>query len=108
LFSSVVDPRKQGLVKYKLSDLLFIALCTLLSNGEDFEDMASFAIEREEWLSNWLTVPGSTPSHDTFNRIFQKIDPQSLTKCLAEDGQRLIDHVKNQLINIDGKKKKGR
>jgi predicted transposase YbfD/YdcC len=107
LFSSVIDPRKPGLVKYKLSDLLFIALCTLLSNGEDFEDMASFAIEREEWLSNWLTVPGSTPSHATFNRIFQKIDPQSLTKCLAEDGQRLIDHVKNQLINIDGKKQKG-
>ena len=97
----------RGRCTYKLNDLLFIALCTLLANGEDFEDMEFFAQERKDWLGDYLTDPGITPSHDTFNRIFQIVDAEHLKQGLAEDGRRLLDSLEGKLINIDGKKQKG-
>ena len=107
IFSGVKDPRVEGRCKHLLSDILFIGLCTLLSNGEDFEDMVAFAEEREDWLRTKIELPNGIPSHDTFNRVFQLIDSKQLTKVLGEDGQALLDHIEGQLINIDGKKIKG-
>lgn len=41
LFSQVDDPRVEKRCLHRLKDILFIAFCTLLSNGEDFEDMSN-------------------------------------------------------------------
>jgi predicted transposase YbfD/YdcC len=107
IFSKVPDPRVEGRCLHRLSDILFIGLCTLLSNGEDFEDMVSFAEEREDWLRTKIDLANGIPSHDTFNRVFQIIDSKLFAKVLGEDGAALLDHVEGQLINIDGKKIKG-
>lgn len=107
IFSKVSDPRVVGRCSHKLCDILFIALCTLLSNGEDFEDMESFGNQREDWLSTVLELPNGIPTHDTFNRVFQAIESDELKKCLGNDGQLFIDSLKDKLINFDGKKLKG-
>ena len=69
--------------------------------------MQAFAVERKDWLADKLTQPGITPAHDTFNRIFQIIDPEQLSKGLAEDGKLLLESLKGELITIDGKKQRG-
>ena len=107
IFSKVPDPRVEGRCLHRLSDILFIGLCTLLSNGEDFEDMVAFAQEREDWLRTKIDLSNGIPSHDTFNRVFQIIDSKQIAKVLGEDGAALLNHVEGQLINIDGKKIKG-
>jgi predicted transposase YbfD/YdcC len=107
IFSKVPDPRVEGRCLHLLSDILFIALCTLLSKGEDFEDMVAFAEEREDWLRTKIELSNGIPSHDTFNRVFQIIDSKHLTKVLGQDGANLLDHLEGQLINIDGKKLRG-
>ena len=107
IFSKVPDPRVEGRCLHRLSDILFIGLCTLLSNGEDFEDMVAFAQEREDWLRTKIDLSNGIPSHDTFNRVFQIIDSKQFAKVLGEDGAALLNHVEGQLINIDGKKIKG-
>jgi hypothetical protein len=83
VFAGVDDPRVAGRCLHKLSDILFIALCTLLSNGEDFEDMVEFANQRLEWLETFLELPNGIPSHDTFNRTLQIIDPEQISKFLT-------------------------
>jgi len=65
LFSGIPDPRVEGRCLYPLCDILFIGLCTLLSNGEDFEDMVEFGHQRQNWLSTILSMPHGIPSHDT-------------------------------------------
>lgn len=107
VFSGVDDPRIVGRCLHKLSDLLFIALCTLLSNGEDFEDMVEFAKQRLAWLETLLELPNGIPSHDTFNRVLQIIEPEQLSKCLREDASGLLGNLEGKLINFDGKKLKG-
>lgn len=106
-FSRVTDPRMSKKCKHKLSDILFIGFCTLLSNGEDFEDMVEFGKERRAWLSAELELPNGIPSHDTFNRVFQIIDPQVFMDVLQDKGEALLEIVKDKLVSLDGKKIKG-
>lgn len=88
-------------------DILFIALCTFLSNGEDFVDMEEYGKQKEAWLGTRIELPNGIPSHDTFNRVFQTIEPEELKQCLAEDGASLLECVAGGLINFDGKKIRG-
>ncbi len=107
IFSKVDDPRVELRCLHRLKDILFIAFCTLLSNGEDFEDMAEFGKQRLEWLEQVLDLPNGLPSHDTFNRVLQLIDPKQLSVCLSEDAGKLIASLEGKLVNFDGKKMKG-
>lgn len=107
VFSKVADPRVEGRCLHLVQDILFIAFCTLLSNGEDFEDMVEFAEQRLDWLEQVLDLPNGIPSHDTFNRVFQLIDSEQLIPCLLEDGEALIAGVKDKLVTFDGKKIRG-
>ena len=47
--------------------------------------MVAFGEEKEEWLRNFLELKNGIPSHDTFNRILQHIEPKELRKILEED-----------------------
>lgn len=67
----------------------------------------SFAEEREEWLRKKIELPHGIPSHDTFNRVFQLIDPEVLGRFLEEEGAALLAQVDGYVINIDGKKIRG-
>lgn len=107
LFTEVPDPRVANRCTHKLSDILFIALSTLICNGEDFEDIVEFAHQRRDWLATILELPGGIPSHDTFNRVLQRIDPDMLQQCLGEDGQLLLDTLNEKQISLDGKKIRG-
>jgi predicted transposase YbfD/YdcC len=107
LFWEVPDPRVQGRCLHKLSDVLFISMCTLLSNGEDCHDMVSFALEREEWLRKIIDLPNGIPSHDTFYRVLQMVDPEQLGVVLQNEAVSFFDSYKDKLISIDGKKLRG-
>lgn len=107
IFGKVQDPRVVNRCDHKLVDILFIAFCTLLSNGEDYEDMVEFGHQRYEWLKTVLELPHGIPSHDTFNRVLQLISPECLTSSLNTDGSTLLESVSGKLISFDGKKLKG-
>ena len=101
------DFRQINKCKYRLGDLLLLGLCTYLCNGQDYEDMVLFTRHRAAELTDLLDLRGRVPSHDTFNRAFQRIDPQVLRTCLATHGQELLPLLAEKQICVDGKKIKG-
>jgi len=107
LFTDVEDPRIVNKCDHKLQDILFIALSTLICNGEDFEDMVLFGEQNYDWLIEILELPNGIPSHDTFNRVLQLLEPSALINVLQEDGKSLIDSLSDKQICFDGKKLKG-
>ena len=82
-FSEVTDPRVTGRCLPLLSDILMIGLCTYLTGGTDYEDMRLFALERGEMLNDLLSLPNGVPSEDTFERVFQRIEPSELVHYRA-------------------------
>ncbi|MTI12672.1 ISAs1 family transposase [Sansalvadorimonas verongulae] len=63
---------------------------------------------KEDWLSQYLELPGGIPSHDTFNRIYSLLDPaefRDLFTGWVKD--MLIDTPLSGVVAIDGKTVRG-
>jgi hypothetical protein len=73
-----------------------------------WDEIALFSKEREKWLRKWLLLPGGGSSHDTFNRIFALLPPETLKTIFQEWIYDIIDNDKiaGQLA-IDGKALRG-
>ncbi|MFZ2171756.1 MAG: ISAs1 family transposase [Methylococcaceae bacterium] len=78
-FQDLKNPRRETKNKrHKLSDILMIVLCAVLSGIEDWVGMEEFAKEKEAWLRKFLELPnGIIPFHDTLSDVLGRIDPQA-------------------------------
>ena len=46
----IPEPRRQwGYIRHKLIDLLVIGLCSVITQGEGFDEMEEMGRDREEW-----------------------------------------------------------
>src|SRR5271166_3083144 len=64
-FEGLDDPRTGNAGRCDLLEMLMIALCTVLSGGEDCTDMAEFARTKLAFLRGFLKLEHGAPSHDT-------------------------------------------
>jgi predicted transposase YbfD/YdcC len=103
LLGQVPDPRVARTREHDLVELLVIALCTLLCRGESFYDMEEFARVRLAWLRTFLPLRGGVPSHDTFNRLFQALDPKKFADALARWTQSVRTVMGGEVVALDGK-----
>lgn len=102
-FSILPDPRVERTKRHRLIDILFIAVCTIICGGEDFTDMELFGKAKEAWLRKFLKLPYGIPSHDTFGRVFAKVDPQAFGKCFLGWATTLHEATQGEVIALDGK-----
>jgi predicted transposase YbfD/YdcC len=105
--SEIKDPRRKwGNLRHKLEDILIIGLCSVICCGEDFVDMEEFGKDREEWLRVFLELPHGIPDSDTFRRVYERLDPYMVAKCLNS----WLDNAERpggRNVNIDGKTIRG-
>ena len=80
-FQTLEDPRIERTTKHLLLDILVIAVCTLLTGGEGFQDRELFGNSKRVWLQTFLALPHGIPSHDTFGRVFARLNPQRFQEC---------------------------
>ena len=76
-FSELEDPRCPGKVEHRLIDILVIAVCAVIACAEPWEDIALYGRSKLAWLRQFLALPNGIPSHDTFRRVFMRIDPDA-------------------------------
>jgi len=82
-FECVKDPRVVGRCDHLLSDLLVIAICTYITGGTDYQDMYLFGKDRGAQLKgSLLELPDGYASADTYERLFNSLDTESLKTCL--------------------------
>ena len=51
----------------------------------------------------FLALPHGIPSHDTFGRVFARLDPQQLEGCFTRWVQSLAASLRAQVVSVDGK-----
>jgi hypothetical protein len=57
---------------------------------------------KEAWLRTFLDLPNGIPSHDTFGRVFARIDPKQFEGCFLNWVGSLHEKITGG-ITIDGK-----
>jgi hypothetical protein len=103
---SVPDFRRPwGHILHRLSDILVISFCAIICGAETYNDLEVFGKAKEVWLSNYLSLPNGIPNADTFERIFEMLDPTIVAKKLRWFLQS--EEIAGKIIAFDGKTMRG-
>jgi hypothetical protein len=70
------DPRVENLCRHKLIDVVIIAICATIAGSDDWQQIAGFGVDREDWLKGFLELPRGIPSHDTFSARIRNDGPR--------------------------------
>jgi predicted transposase YbfD/YdcC len=81
VFSEVPDPRDYT-AQHALVDVLFVALAAVLCGATHCSEMALFAKTRLALLRQFVPLKRGAPSHDTFSRVFNALDPEAFNAAL--------------------------
>ncbi|BCM94480.1 hypothetical protein IAD21_06387 (plasmid) [Abditibacteriota bacterium] len=106
LFESIPDPRTPNhSFKHLLVEVLCIALCAVLCGAESFVDMEDYGRAKHVWLRErlGLTLAHGIPSHDTFGRLFSRLDPRAFERCFVQWTQHLHEQTQGEVLAVDGK-----
>ena len=99
---TVQDPRIERTKQHPLLAILVIAVCTLLTGGEGFQDMELFGQSQHAWLQTFRALPHGMPSHDTLGRVFARLKPQRFQACCLSWTQAVAQLTQGALVSRDG------
>lgn len=117
IFKEQNDTRMQGKVKHLMSDIIMICFLAILARCDGWDEIAMFAVSKEEWLKKFLELPNGIPSHDTIQRVISLLNPETLySSCIKfliekidelEKDEFLKDEFLKDVLSMDGKVSKG-
>jgi len=96
------DPRADN-ARHRLLDILAITILAVISRCDDWIEIAAWGRAQRDWLGEFLELSHGVPSHDTFGRVFARMDPEELERCVAGFLSGLVQASGGKLIAIDGK-----
>lgn len=102
-FADLPDPRVDRTKKHSLGDILVIALGAVVCGADSWEEVEAFGQAKQEWLKGFLALPNGIPSHDTFYRVFARLDPKALGRCVAGWMGAVCEAAGLRHVAIDGK-----
>lgn len=103
-FADLEDPRRIYLNQHPLLNIITIAICAIIAGAEGWTDVESFGKSKQMWLSRFLDLSGGIPSHDTFGRVFARLNPEQFQACFLAWVKAVFEITNGQVIAIDGKK----
>jgi predicted transposase YbfD/YdcC len=106
-FHNLQDPRVERTRKHPLINILFIAVCGVLSGANSFAGIEEFGLDRRTWFARFLDLTNGIPSDDTFGRVLARLESGAFEKCLLSWIQAVQEATDHRLIAIDGKTLRG-
>ncbi len=102
-FDELEDPRMDRTKLHSLDDILFITLCAALAGADSWTEVEVYGNEKLDWLRTLSPLPHGIPSHDTFGRLFSRLNPEQLERGFLQWMTALAKESDGRLIAIDGK-----
>jgi predicted transposase YbfD/YdcC len=102
-FRKLKDPRIDRRKLHSLQSILVIAICAVIAGADDFQQVALFGQKRQDWLKRFVALPNGIPSHDTFERVFARLDPRQFQSCFAAWMNAWHSKLTGKQFAVDGK-----
>ena len=104
-FAKITDPRQQWKINYNLLEIIVMTICAVVSGFEHWEDIVDFSRVKESWFRErlGLELENGIASHDTFQRVFQLINPEELEAGFVSWVRSITKLSNGEIVSIDGK-----
>lgn len=102
-FADLEDPRVERTKEHRLLDIVAIAICAVICGADSWVDIEAYGEAKQDWLRQFLLLPSGIPSHDTFARVFARLDPQQLQQCFLNWVSAISMLTHGEVVAIDGK-----
>ena len=102
-FSELEDPRIERTKRHKLIDIITITICAVISNADGWTEIERYGKSKYKWLKKFLELPNGIPSHDTFARVFARLNPEQLQQCFLKWIESISQITLGEIVAIDGK-----
>jgi len=106
-FRKLRDPRRRHCRQHRFLDIIVIAICAVVGNADSWRAIALWGRTHQTWLKRFLALPSGIPCHDTFRRLFERLDPAVFQTCLRQWLLEVSGVLKVSHIAIDGKTLRG-
>lgn len=103
-FEQVEEPRIDRSKAHLLIDILTIAILAVICGADSWVGMESYGKAKEPWLKTFLSLPHGIPSHDTFARVFARLEPEQLQTAFLSWVRSVSQLTDGEVIAIDGKR----
>jgi predicted transposase YbfD/YdcC len=109
-FFTLADPRQDN-ARHSFIDILTIALLAVICGADGWVAVVAYARAKEPWLKSFLTLESGIPSHDTFGRVFAKLNPEAFETCFRLWIKSLVElsggTLSGKAVAMDGKSLRG-
>lgn len=102
-FETLTDPRIERSKEHLLIDIVAIAILAVISGADGWGAIELYGKAKYEWLKGFLELPNGIPSHDTFSRVFARIEPKQFQECFLSWVNSITKKLELEVIAIDGK-----
>ena len=102
-FSELEDPRIERTKRHKLIDIITITICAVICGADGWADLELYGKCKYKWLKKFLELPNGIPSHDTFARVFSRLNPEQLQQCFLKWVEAISLITFGEIVAIDGK-----
>lgn len=102
-FSEMEDPRLERSIQHKLIDIITIAICAVICGADTWVDIETYGLAKEEWFKQFLELANGIPSHDTFARVFARLDSEQFQQSFLSWIKSISNVTQGEVIAIDGK-----
>jgi predicted transposase YbfD/YdcC len=103
-FSSLTDPRIQYKVRHKLTDIIVITICAVISGADGWTEVGEYGKAKYEWLKSFSELPFNIPSHDTFGNVFPVLSLSEFESCFLSPVRSVSDETGSDFVATDGKR----
>lgn len=102
-FHDLPDPRTGNHIPHKLHEMLIIAVMAVICGADGWVQVELWGKCSFKWLSTFLDLSGGIPSHDSFGRVFSRLDPDAFERCFLAWMSAVVELSGGRLVAIDGK-----
>jgi predicted transposase YbfD/YdcC len=102
-FDDLPDPRIDRCKHHLLLDIITIAICAVISNADGWLDIEAYGRAKEAFFRQFLDLPHGIPSHDTFGRVFARLNPVAFQQAFVAWVDAIRLKLPGDVIALDGK-----
>lgn len=106
-FEKVTDPRVNRGGNHDLLEMLFMAITATICGANGWADVERFVKAKVDWFARFLVMEFGVPSHDTFGRVFARLDTAEFLMAMHDWVDAFAGSLRGRGIAIDGKTLRG-